>query len=77
MAGEEARQLQIMVAQQEQSAAFVDQAEHDAQRAGVVRAVVGQVAELHDEAVGGGGVAECGGVAMHVTHHPDGCVLRD
>ena len=77
MAGEEARQLQVVVAQQEQAAAFIDQAEHDAQRAGIVGAVVGEVAKLHDEAVGGGGVAEGGGVAMHVAHHPDGRVLRE
>ena len=77
MAGEEACQLQIMIAQQEQSAALIDQAEHDAKRAGVVRPVVGEIAELHYEAVGGGRVAECDGVAMHVAHHPDGRILRD
>ena len=66
-----------MIAQQEQAAAFVDQAEHDAQRAGVVRSVVGEVAELHHEAVGGGGVAERNGIAVHVAHHANGRVLRD
>ena len=69
--------LRSWLPKQEQAAAFVDQAEHDAQRAGVVGAVVGEVAKLHHEAVGGGGVAERNGVAMHVAHHPDGRVLRD
>ena len=77
MAGEEARQLELVIAEQEQTAAFIDQAEHDAQRPGVVRPVVGEVAKLHHEAVGGGGVAECDGIAVHVAHHADGRVLRD
>ena len=77
MAGEEARQLEVVIAQQEQAAAFVDQAEHDAERAGIVWTVVGEVAKLHHEAVGGGGVAERDSVAMHVAHHPNGRVLRD
>ena len=77
MAGEEAGQLQIVIAQQEQPAALIDQPEHDAQRLGVVRPVVGEVAELNDEAVGCGGVGECDGVAMHVAHHADGGVLGD
>ena len=77
LAGEETRQLQVVVAQQEQAAAFIDQAEHDAQRTGVVRSVVGEVAKLHHEAVGGGGVAEGNGIAMHVAHHADGRVLRE
>ena len=77
LAGEEARQLEVVVAQQEQAAALVDQAEHDAQHSGVVGSVVGEVAKLHHEAVGGGGVAECDGVAVHVAHHADGRVLRN
>ena len=77
LAGEEARQLEVVVAQQEQAAAFVDQAEHDAQHAGVVGSVIGEVAKLHHEAVGGGGVAERDGVAVHVAHHADGRVVRD
>ena len=77
LAGEKARQLQVVVAQQEQAAAFVDQAEHDAQCAGVVGSVVGEVAKLHHEAVGGGGIGERGGIAVHITHHTDGGVLRD
>ena len=76
MAGEEAGQLQVVVAQQKQAAAFVDQAEHDAQHPGVVRAIIGEVAELDDEAVGGGGIRESGCVAVHVTHHSNGCVPR-
>ena len=39
--------------------------------AGAVRTVVGQIAELHDEAVGGDRVGEAGGVAMDVADNSD------
>jgi hypothetical protein len=60
-----------VVAQNEQAASLVDQFEHDAEGAGAVRAVIYKVAELDDEAVGGDGVAERGGVAMDIAHDPD------
>ena len=75
--GDRARQLQIVIAQQEQAAAVIDQAEHDAQRLGVVRPVVGKVAKLHDEAVGGRGVAKRDGIAVHVADHADRHARRD
>ena len=71
MAGQGARQFQVVVAQQEQAPLAVDQVEHDAQGAGAVRPMVGQVAELNDEAVGRGGVGEGGGLAVHVADDPD------
>jgi hypothetical protein len=74
MAGEEAAQLQVVITQEEQPAALIDQPEHDAQRFSVVGAVVGQVAELNDEAFGCGGVGERDSVAMHVAHHTNGGV---
>ena len=55
----------------------VDQAEHEAQRAGAVRAAIGEVAELDDEAVRRGGIGEGARVAVHVAHHADRGALRD
>ena len=60
-----------MIAQQEQSAALVDQAEHDPEGACVVGAVIREISKLHHEAVRGGGIAECGRVTVHVANHPD------
>src|SRR3984885_6657353 len=74
MSGEEACPLQVVIAQQEQSAPLVDQPKHDAQGFIVLGSIVGKVAELHDETIGGGGVREGDGVAVHVAYHADGCV---
>ena len=75
LSGEEAGQFEVVIAEQEQATAFIDQSEHEAQHSGVVGSVIGEVAKLHHEAIGGGGVAECDGIAMHVAHHADGRVL--
>ena len=70
-------QLAVVVAQQPQAAAGVDQLEHQAQRAGAVRAAVDQVSELHQVAVRGRGVAERAQVAVHVADHPQRGVRWD
>ena len=67
-----ARQLEIMVAEQEHAALLVDQPEHDGKRAGRVRPVIHQIAQLHDVAVGLGGEGKSAGIAMHVAHHAQG-----
>ena len=54
------------------AAAAVDQVEHDAQRRGAVGAIIRQVAKLHHETVGRGGIGESGGVAVNITHHANG-----
>jgi len=66
-----------VVADQEHAAAFVDQAEHQSQRAGAVGAAVDQVAELDDEAVRVGGEGEGAQVAVHVTYDPQAPLRRD
>ena len=71
LAGQRAAELAVVVAEHEQAAA--------ARRAGrsmirstlgAVRPVVGEVAELHDEAVGLGGVGEGARVAVDVADDP-------
>ncbi len=69
LAADRAGELQVVIADHEQPAPFVDQPEHQAQRAGAVRTVVGEIAQLHHEQVGFGGGGETAGVAVHVAHH--------
>ena len=76
VAGQHPGELEIVVAQQEQATAAVDQIEHDAQRCGAVGAIIRQVAKLHHEPVGRRGVGERGGVTMDITHHANGGVGR-
>ena len=60
-------QLEVVVAKHEQAAPLVHQIEHHPQGSGAVRTVVGQIPELHDEAVGGGGIRESGRVAVDIA----------
>ena len=76
-AGQHARELEIVIAEDEQAFALVNQVEHHPQGSGTVRTVVGQVAKLHDEAIGCGGVCERGGVAVDVANHSDLRAGRD
>ena len=72
-----AAQLAVVIADQEQPAALVDQPEHQPQSARTVRPAIDQVAELDDEPVGIGGKGECAQIAMHVTDHAQATPRRD
>ena len=77
LAGQHARQFQVVIAEEKQPALAFNQIEHHAQRGGAVRAVIRQIPELHDEAVGGDGVCEAGGIAVHIANDSDLCIRGD
>ncbi len=64
-------ELAVVVAEQEDAAAFVDQAERHAKRLGAVRTVISEVAELHDETIGFDRGGKRAGVAVDVADDPE------
>ena len=71
------RQLVVMVAEQEETAVLVDDAEHDGEGVGAAWAVIRQVTELHYEPISLGGICECRSVAVDITNHTQFRAGRD
>ena len=69
-------ELEIVVAEQEEPLAAIDQVEHDPQRGRAVGAVIHEVAKLDQEPIRIGRVGEGAGVAMNVSHNPQGAIVR-
>jgi NADPH-dependent curcumin reductase CurA len=57
-----------MISQKEKASFFLDDVSHQSERAGAVGTVIDQVAQLDDEAIGCGGVAERIQITMHVSY---------